>query len=124
AVSDACCGHEEPGGGHPPEPERLWHVSELRAAAIAGALLAGASVSGWADAPRSVALVLQALALVIGASTFVPSTLKRLVKGSIGVCQGRSNWKKRCTANMEPGAGSAAGDIVTRISSTSVPHRS
>jgi cation-transporting ATPase G len=65
--------------------ERLWHVSELRAAAIAGALLAGAFVSGWADAPRSVALVLQALALVIGASTFVPSTLKRLVKGRIGV---------------------------------------
>src|SRR5690606_11554935 len=39
-------------------------------------------------------------------------------------CQGRSNWKKRCTANMEPVAGSAAGDIVTRISSTNVPHRS
>lgn len=84
-VSDACCGHEDSGGGHPPETERLWHVSELRAAAIAGALLAGAFVSGWADAPRSVALVLQALALLIGASTFVPSTLKRLAKGRIGV---------------------------------------
>lgn len=79
-MSDACCTHEEPGAGHRPEAERLWQVSELRAAAIAGAL-----ISGWADVPRSVALLLQVLALFIGAWTFVPSTLKRLVKGTIGV---------------------------------------
>ncbi|MBL8923818.1 MAG: cadmium-translocating P-type ATPase [Myxococcaceae bacterium] len=84
-VSDACCGHGEPGGGHPPETERLWQVSELRAAAVAGALLAGAFVSSWADAPSQVAPVLQVLALLVGAWTFVPSTLKRLVKGRIGV---------------------------------------
>ena len=84
-MSDACCGHDAPGVGDPPEAERVWDVSELRAAAVAGVLLAGALVSWWVDAPRWVVLALQASALLAGASTFVPSTLKRLVQGKIGV---------------------------------------
>ena len=51
-MSDACCGHDAPGVGDPPEAERVWDVSELRAAAVAGVLLAGALVSWWVDAPR------------------------------------------------------------------------
>ncbi|MFI7190033.1 heavy metal translocating P-type ATPase [Nocardia nova] len=87
-MSDACCGHDEPGENGEPEerePKKLWQVSELRAAALAGALLLAALISGWADAPRAATLGLEAAALLVGASTFVPSTLKRLAQGRIGV---------------------------------------
>lgn len=67
------------------EPERLWQLRELRAAAVSGLLLACAFIAGLADAPSAAALVLQTSSLVVGAYTFVPSTLKRLVKGKIGV---------------------------------------
>ncbi|WP_017975737.1 heavy metal translocating P-type ATPase [Actinopolyspora halophila] len=88
-MSDACgCGGEEPrtgeeGGEH--EPERLWDVTELRAAAVAGILLVAGYAAGWAGAPLMLALVLKALALAAGAYTFVPETLKRLATGRIGV---------------------------------------
>jgi cation-transporting ATPase G len=86
-VSDACCGPEEPRteGEDEHEPERLWEVSELRFAAVSGVFLLAALIAGWTGAPRPVELTLDALALVIGAYTFVPSTLRRLVKGKIGV---------------------------------------
>ncbi|CAN5125516.1 cation-translocating P-type ATPase [soil metagenome] len=89
-MSDACgCDHQAvehtPGRRAEREPERLWQVRELRAAAAAGALLLGSLVSGWTDGPRALTLALQALALVVGASTFVPATLRRLVEGRIGV---------------------------------------
>mgnify|MGYP001047819896 CR=1 FL=1 len=89
-MSDACgCGSDEaraPGEeGEEREPERLWEVSELRAAAVAGLLLVTALVVGWTDGPALVELALQAAALLIGAWTFVPSTLRRLAKGKIGV---------------------------------------
>ncbi|MFI7523934.1 heavy metal translocating P-type ATPase [Micromonospora globbae] len=47
-------------------------------------LLAGL-IAGWSGAPRPVELTLQALALAVGAWTFVPSTLRRLSRGKIGV---------------------------------------
>ncbi|WP_020578698.1 heavy metal translocating P-type ATPase [Actinopolymorpha alba] len=87
-MSDACCGDDEPraaAGSEEHEPERLWQVTELRAAAVSGVLLLAALTAGWVDAPESVGLALEALALLAGAYTFVPSTLKRLVKGKIGV---------------------------------------
>jgi cation-transporting ATPase G len=85
-VTDACgCPHDEPGCNQEPEAERLWEVKELRVAAASGILLVGAFIAGWADAPRSVPLVLHAMALLVGAQSFVPSTLKRLIKGKIGV---------------------------------------
>ena len=67
------------------EPERLWEISELQFAAVSGVLLLAALIAGWTDAPRPVVLALEAVALVVGAYTFVPSTLKRLAKGKIGV---------------------------------------
>ncbi|MFR9802658.1 heavy metal translocating P-type ATPase [Pseudonocardia sp. RS010] len=89
-MSDACgCGGDEPRvpgvEAEEHEPERLWEVSELRAAAVAGVLLVAALILGWADGPAPVELVLQAAALLVGAWTFVPSTLRRLAGGKIGV---------------------------------------
>jgi cation-transporting ATPase G len=71
--------------GEEREPERLWQISELRFAVVSGVFLLAALIAGWAGAARPVVLTLEALALAAGAWTFVPSTLKRLVKGEIGV---------------------------------------
>jgi cation-transporting P-type ATPase G len=87
-MSDACgCGDDEPRTDEieEREPERLWEVSELRLAALSGVFLLAALVAGWADAARPAILTLEAVALLVGAYTFVPSTLKRLAKGKIGV---------------------------------------
>ncbi|WP_043735992.1 MULTISPECIES: heavy metal translocating P-type ATPase [Nocardia] len=89
-MSDACgCGHDEPTGengeAEEREPEKLWEVSELRAAAVAGVLLVAALIVGWTGGPRLVELGLETAALLVGAYTFVPSTFKRLAKGKIGV---------------------------------------
>ena len=88
-MSDACgCGDDKPTGAgeaEEREPERLWDVSEIRAAAVAGVLLLAGYGAGWTGAPRPVEIGLQALALAVGAWTFVPSTLRRLAKGKIGV---------------------------------------
>ncbi len=86
-MSDACCGDDEARPGEEAgerEPERLWEVSELRAAAAAGMLLVGALTAGWVGSD-TVALLLNAAALLVGASTFVPETLRRLARGKIGV---------------------------------------
>jgi cation-transporting P-type ATPase G len=93
-VSDACgCGGDEPRpgsgvegeAGEEREPERLWEVSELRAAAVAGVLLGASLIVGWSGGPDLVELGLQVAALAVGAWTFVPSTLRRLARGRIGV---------------------------------------
>ena len=52
-MSEACgCGNDDRDEDER-EPERLWEVSELRAAAAAGVLLLAGYVVGWADGPRS-----------------------------------------------------------------------
>ncbi|MBC3194348.1 cadmium-translocating P-type ATPase [Pseudonocardia sp. C8] len=79
-MSDACgCGGDE----H--EPDRPWQVTELRAAAVAGVLLVAGYTAEWSGAGPLPVLALKALALLAGASTFVPTTLRRLVRGRIGV---------------------------------------
>lgn len=87
-MSDACgCGDEPRATGEEAEehePERLWEVRELQFAAGAGVLLVGGLSAGWAGSPM-VALVSNAVALLVGAYTFVPSTVRRLAKGKIGV---------------------------------------
>jgi cation-transporting ATPase G len=88
-VSDACgCGSDEPRGteekAEEREPERLWEVRELQAAAVAGVLLLGGLIAGWAGSSVT-ALAFNVAALLVGAYTFVPSTLRRLAKGKIGV---------------------------------------
>ncbi|ACY21842.1 heavy metal translocating P-type ATPase [Gordonia bronchialis DSM 43247] len=87
-MSDACgCGHDEPRpeGEEKHEPDKLWQVTEIRAAVLAGVLLVAALIVGWSDGSRPVELALEAVALVVAGYTFVPSTLKRLAKGKIGV---------------------------------------
>ena len=87
-MSDACCGGDEPRieeDGEEQEPTRLWQVGELRAAAVAAVLLLAGFVVGRVGGSGAVVLALQALALLVGASTFVPSTVRRLAKGKIGV---------------------------------------
>ncbi|MEE6168574.1 MULTISPECIES: heavy metal translocating P-type ATPase [unclassified Mycolicibacterium] len=84
-MSEACgCGSDDRGEDEQ-EPERLWEITELRAAAVAGVVLLVGYVVGWTGGPHAVEIGLYALALVIGAYTFVPSTLRRLAQGKIGV---------------------------------------
>lgn len=92
-MSDACgCGHDEVNAsdqdGEEREPERLWQVRELQFAAVAGVLLLAALITGWVSSSQGAETASTALewaALLAGAYTFVPSTLRRLVKGQIGV---------------------------------------
>ena len=85
-MSDACgCGHDEPAGEDEQAPEHWWQVRELQAAAAAAAFLLAAYIVGWTGGPETIALALEWVALLIGAWTFVPSTLRRLAKGKIGV---------------------------------------
>ena len=88
-MSDACgCGHDEPlpQGEADREPETLWQVTEIRAAAVAGVLLLAGLVLGWtATGPHAVELTAYVLALLVAGYTFVPSTLTRLARGKIGV---------------------------------------
>ncbi|QUR67825.1 heavy metal translocating P-type ATPase [Mycobacterium spongiae] len=82
-TGDVCCGDDD---SDDPEPERLWQVSKLRRAAVSGALLGASMIAAWAGpAGPVVVLGLKAGALAVGASTFVPSSLKRLTQGRVGV---------------------------------------
>ncbi|MUL84224.1 MULTISPECIES: cation-translocating P-type ATPase [unclassified Mycolicibacterium] len=83
-MSDPCgCGHDDPDDGG--EPQRFWQIAELRIAAVAGLLLLAALVASWTGGPQWVVQGLWWLALLAGAWTFMPSTLRRLAKGRIGV---------------------------------------
>ena len=89
-MTDACgCGPDEPrnadGELEEHEPERLWEISELQFAALAGLFLIAGYAADLNDASRSVVTGLNAIALALGAWTFVPNTLRRLAKGKIGV---------------------------------------
>ncbi|MGQ0843431.1 MAG: heavy metal translocating P-type ATPase [Sporichthyaceae bacterium] len=86
-MGDACCGGDEPRGegGEDREPERLWEIGELRFAAASGALLIAALIAGWVGSAHTVQRALEVLALLIGAYTFVPSTIRRLTRGKVGV---------------------------------------
>ncbi len=86
-MTDACCGNDESREEEVEEhePDRLWEVSELRFAAVAGVFLVAGFISGLRDAPASVVTGLYMVALLSGAWTFVPGTLRRLTKGNIGV---------------------------------------
>lgn len=88
-MSDACgCSDEKPGTGESAESEEavgFWQVREVRAATVSGVLLLAGWICSLADAPQWLTLPLELAALVIAASTFVPSTVRRLFKGKVGV---------------------------------------
>ena len=87
---DTCCG--------PPLPSRnasgqaathavrppWWRDVALLPSAISGATLAIGLALQWSGL-GSTSLMLQWIALIAGASTFVPDTIRRLVRGRIGV---------------------------------------
>ena len=88
-MSDACgCGHDAPPSGDESaerEPERLWEVSEIRFAAVSGVFLLASWIASLAGALPMLVLALEVAALLAGAYTFVPSSLRRLLRGQIGV---------------------------------------
>lgn len=80
-VSDGCCDHDD----NEDAPEQLWQVVKLRRAALSGALLAGSMITAWVTPLGPVALGMKVLGLAVGASTFAPSSVKRMTQGRIGV---------------------------------------
>ncbi len=87
-MSDACgCSDDKPetGAEEAEEAVGFWQVSEIRAAAVSGVLLLAAWIASLTGAPEWLRLPMEIAALVVAAWTFVPSTLRRLVKGKIGV---------------------------------------
>ncbi|MEV7998148.1 heavy metal translocating P-type ATPase [Pseudarthrobacter oxydans] len=85
-MSDACCGDDKPVTEEgQEEAEGFWQVTEVRAAAVSGALLLVAWIASLLDASEWVTLPLEGAALLVAGWTFVPSTLRRLAKGKIGV---------------------------------------
>ena len=87
-MSDACCSDQTAGTGDSEEAEEFigfWQVTEVRAAAVSGALLLAAWVAALTGGPEWLTLPLEIIALLVAAWTFVPSTLRQLSKGKIGV---------------------------------------
>ncbi|MEV7572911.1 cation-translocating P-type ATPase [Pseudarthrobacter sp. NPDC089323] len=87
-MSDACgCSDDKPESAAEEAEEAVgfWQINEIRAAAISGVMLLAAWILSLAAGPEWLRLVLEIGALLVAAWTFVPSTLRRLVKGKIGV---------------------------------------
>ncbi|WP_099023228.1 heavy metal translocating P-type ATPase [Mycolicibacterium palauense] len=80
-MSDDCCGT---GRDVEAGPEKLWQVRQLQLAALAAALLLTGWAVGHAGLP-AVALAAELAAVLAGAATFVPGTLRNLAHGRIGV---------------------------------------
>ncbi|WP_304650885.1 cation-translocating P-type ATPase [Tessaracoccus sp. OS52] len=90
AGNEGACGCEAPdpvkpgGSGADEGVERWWQIRDIQFGLVSGAFLLAGFVSGklgWETAE----LVLSAVALVVGASTFVPGALKKLIRGKVGV---------------------------------------
>ncbi|MFJ7290365.1 heavy metal translocating P-type ATPase [Streptomyces collinus] len=84
-MADACCGTDAPtpapSAAEPAAPPAaVWHVRELQAAAASGVLLLASFLlpGPWGTAA-------ELAALLVGAVTFVPGTLRGLLKGRLGV---------------------------------------
>ena len=79
-MGDACCAHDEAPVAGDEAPTRFWQIWQVRAAAVSGALL----VAGWVIG-GSAADGLFLAALAVGGWTFIPETLRALLKGRLGV---------------------------------------
>lgn len=87
-MSDACgCSDDKPetAAEEAEEAVGFWQINEIRAAAVAGVLLLAGWILSLTGGPEWLRLVLEIGALLVAAWTFVPSTLRRLAKGKIGV---------------------------------------
>ncbi|MCK2022101.1 cation-translocating P-type ATPase [Microbacterium sp. kSW2-24] len=91
STCDACCGPVIAAAGavghtdaeHEVRPP-LWRDTALLPSVIAGVVLLAGYVLEWSGFPIP-ALVLQGVALLAGAYTFVPGALRRLARGRLGV---------------------------------------
>ncbi|MBV6763049.1 heavy metal translocating P-type ATPase [Rhodococcus opacus] len=89
-MADACCGpapaKSNPDGETPPDhgPERWWQVRELQYAALAAVLLGAGWLIGTAGSGQ-VATLLELLAAVVAAVSFVPGAVRNLRHRRIGV---------------------------------------
>lgn len=63
----------------------FWQVTEIRAAALSGVFLLGAGIASLAQASDWLIRPLEIVALIVAGWTFIPSSLRRLFKGEIGV---------------------------------------
>ncbi len=87
-MADACCGGDDlpvKANDANEEPEQLWQLRDIRLAAIAAALLAASMVASRLEPSTPAVVGLEMAALVVAGSTFVPSTLRSLGRGKIGV---------------------------------------
>jgi cation-transporting ATPase G len=90
-VSSACgCDHDESAaqaGDEGEEQEALswWQIGELQFAGAAGVFLLAAWIAHLSGAAHSLVTTLNAVALALGAWTFVPSAVRRLFRLRIGV---------------------------------------
>lgn len=82
-MADACCG-DDTTTAHDDEPTAFWELRDVRLAALAGVGLAAGFAASLLDATTT-ADVGFALALVAGGTTFVPSSLRGLLRGRLGV---------------------------------------
>ena len=86
-MADACCGPSDSADLEAEVdqgPVRLWQVRELRFAAAAAVFLALGWIIGG-SLSETAGIVVELVAVVVAASTFVPSTLRSLRHGRIGV---------------------------------------
>ena len=83
-MSDACCANDERGHDAGETPERFWQIREVQAAAVAGVFLAAGLIASMADADTAAAAAF-IVAAIVGGSTFVPDTLRALLRGRLGV---------------------------------------
>ena len=81
-MTDPCCGDESRELDE--APEKLWQLRAVQAAGAAGALLAGAFLLDRTGR-TALATGVYIAALVVGGSTFVPGTLRALLRGRLGV---------------------------------------
>ncbi len=81
-MTDACCG----GGGEPATgpQSRLRDVGEIRAATVAGLGL-GAGIAASVAGAGPLSVVCFVVALVVGGSTFVPQSMRGLLRGRLSV---------------------------------------
>ncbi|MBW8171833.1 cation-translocating P-type ATPase [Ornithinimicrobium sp. Arc0846-15] len=86
-MSDECCGSvadDSSASEVAPARPLWWRDSALLPSAVSGIFLVAGWLLGWGGLD-AVALVAHAIALLVGAATFVPMALQLLVRGKVGV---------------------------------------